>query len=352
MIPLFTFVVPACNVAPYAAKMVESIKNQTDPDFEAVIVSESSTDNTLEVLASSIGGDPRFRVVPRPRSGSASVSRNYGIEHGTGVYCVFVDGDDWIEPDSLARFRAAIEEFHSPDMILADWVLHRKSENGTGSVEKIRNHFLEPGKIYSGPESLAVRFATFFQPGSPAQIIRRDFLVKNRLFQVPGRCAQDCEWTPRVNFYAETVVYLPYCYYHYRKRSNSVTVLCQPSDVTHFTDNILSFLHFRLSREFPPCLKKPAADWFGWNFRYYFQKEYAKRYPASVRRKEFLRLVANGGLSRIAAFLREGGISQKALIIVLRTAALPGGFGAASVLYRILYGKVALKFAAFLKRGK
>ena len=70
--PLFSIVVPACNVGKYVWDAIASIRNQTDPDFEALLVVEDSTDDTLEVCRAETAGDARFKIIQQPRSGSSS----------------------------------------------------------------------------------------------------------------------------------------------------------------------------------------------------------------------------------------------------------------------------------------
>ncbi|MDR0931662.1 MAG: glycosyltransferase family 2 protein, partial [Victivallales bacterium] len=112
--PLFTVVAVCCNVADYVEEMILSIKNQTFADFECLAVVEDSSDKTEEIVRSAVAGDKRFSVITLPRSGSASVPRNYGIKHGKGKYLVFVDGDDWIELNALEKFAAIINK--TPDL--------------------------------------------------------------------------------------------------------------------------------------------------------------------------------------------------------------------------------------------
>lgn len=67
--PLFSVIAVCCNVAPYAERMIGSIRAQGYAGFECLAVVEESDDGTERVIRKAIGDDPRFRVVTLPRSG-------------------------------------------------------------------------------------------------------------------------------------------------------------------------------------------------------------------------------------------------------------------------------------------
>ena len=107
--PKFTIITPAYQTEPFIDKMVESLKAQTFGDFECILVVEESRDRSLERCQEISREDARFTAVSLPKSGSGSASYNYGIREAKGEYVVFVDGDDWIEPQSLELFAKTID---------------------------------------------------------------------------------------------------------------------------------------------------------------------------------------------------------------------------------------------------
>jgi glycosyltransferase involved in cell wall biosynthesis len=84
--PIVTVVIPGKNEASYARDCIQSLKDQTLPNFEAVIVDDCSTDSTLEVVLDAVGGDPRFRMVRTPRSVGIGLARNHGARIATTKY--------------------------------------------------------------------------------------------------------------------------------------------------------------------------------------------------------------------------------------------------------------------------
>ena len=101
--PLFTIILSGYQTEPYLQKALDSIENQTFRDFEAICYVEECTDRSLEMCRAMAERDPRFKVATGPKSGSGGPSRNYGMDHASGEYVVFVDGDDWILDNMLEK---------------------------------------------------------------------------------------------------------------------------------------------------------------------------------------------------------------------------------------------------------
>ena len=73
--PLFSIVIPAYNCAQYIQQTLRSIYNQTERNYEIIIINDGSTDNLLELLAQKT--DPRLRVITQ-ENGGVSRARNRG----------------------------------------------------------------------------------------------------------------------------------------------------------------------------------------------------------------------------------------------------------------------------------
>lgn len=100
--PHVSVIVPCFNVAPYIAQCLDSLIAQTFRDWEAICVDDGSTDGTGDVLRRYADLEPRITVISQPNAG-ISAARNVGLDHATGEYVVFVDGDDWLSEDVIER---------------------------------------------------------------------------------------------------------------------------------------------------------------------------------------------------------------------------------------------------------
>ena len=95
-----SIVIPCYNMEKKIEKCIDSIKNQSYKNFEAIFVDDGSTDRTKEVINDNIKNDERMKYFYKENGGVAS-SRNYGIKKATGTYICFIDSDDYVEKDYL-----------------------------------------------------------------------------------------------------------------------------------------------------------------------------------------------------------------------------------------------------------
>lgn len=97
--PLVSVIIPVFNAEAYIASAVESVFTQTFENWEIIVVNDGSTDQTVEILKQY---GSRITLLQSPHAGP-SMARNIGIQASRGEYLVFLDADDWILPEKLAR---------------------------------------------------------------------------------------------------------------------------------------------------------------------------------------------------------------------------------------------------------
>ena len=91
-------ILPVFNGEKFIKKAIESVLNQSLPDFELIIVNDGSTDNTLDIIESF--DDERITVISQSNQGPGA-SRNRALEIVSGEYLMFLDSDDWFCDDAL-----------------------------------------------------------------------------------------------------------------------------------------------------------------------------------------------------------------------------------------------------------
>ncbi len=104
-LPLISVIIPCYNYGRFLTETVESVLNQTYPNFEVIIVNDGSTDNTKEVGEKLIADHPqhRIRLINQENSGQPAISRNSGIKQAAGPYILPLDGDDKLAPAMLDK---------------------------------------------------------------------------------------------------------------------------------------------------------------------------------------------------------------------------------------------------------
>lgn len=111
--PLVSYLVPIYNVEKYLESCLESIFGQTYQNTEYVFVDDCSTDNSYDVLLSTLKKNnipqEKYTIVRHPQNEGIAVSRADCIANAKGEYVQFVDSDDWIEPDMTETMVAATQ---------------------------------------------------------------------------------------------------------------------------------------------------------------------------------------------------------------------------------------------------
>lgn len=102
--PKVSIIIPTRNRCLLLHETVESVRQQTYRNWEAIVVDDSSTDGTIEQMTQLSEQEPRIRFFERrgDRSG-APVCRNQGIAAATGDYMIFLDSDDALAPFCLEQ---------------------------------------------------------------------------------------------------------------------------------------------------------------------------------------------------------------------------------------------------------
>ena len=96
--PAVSVIVPVYNVAPYLRRCVDSLLCQTLRDIEIILIDDGSTDGSGQLCDEYAAGDARIRVIHQENAG-LSEARNAGIDRARADFFMFVDSDDWVEPE-------------------------------------------------------------------------------------------------------------------------------------------------------------------------------------------------------------------------------------------------------------
>ncbi len=117
MSPRFSVVVPAFNAEATLARAIESVRSQTWPAHEIIVVDDGSTDATAEIAA---GFGAAVRLIRQNNSG-VSAARNAGVAAASGDWLAFLDADDWYAPDRLKLHAEWIASDATLDCLTGDY---------------------------------------------------------------------------------------------------------------------------------------------------------------------------------------------------------------------------------------
>ena len=99
MMSLVSVVIPTYNHANFLGKAIQSVLDQTYPNWEILVIDNHSTDNTDELVNSF--NDSRIQLLKIRNNGVIAASRNKGILNSKGEWIAFLDSDDFWYPKKL-----------------------------------------------------------------------------------------------------------------------------------------------------------------------------------------------------------------------------------------------------------
>ena len=148
--PLLSFIVLSYNYEGYIGQTIRSILDQTEQDFEVVVVDDVSNDTSREVI--SAFNDPRIRLLVNEQNLGGAGSYNRAVSAARGEWLVNLDADDWIAPEKSAVQLAALACDPAIDIIgthvtFVDAGGNRHPEHTT--FETVTNHSLDLNRVQS-----------------------------------------------------------------------------------------------------------------------------------------------------------------------------------------------------------
>lgn len=114
--PLISVIICSYNRVSLLPRAIESLKNQTIEEWEAIIIDDGSTDATAFYIDSIKDCDSRFRYYYQTNSG-LSAARNAGILKATAEYVTFLDSDDEYDPEHLEKRLEYITTYPETDLL-------------------------------------------------------------------------------------------------------------------------------------------------------------------------------------------------------------------------------------------
>ncbi len=97
---MISAVLTVYNGEKYLERCLNSLKNQTNNDFELIVIDDGSTDNSLQIEKNFQGLIKNYKIYSGRHKG-VSAARNIGISNSKGEYITFIDYDDWLEPNAV-----------------------------------------------------------------------------------------------------------------------------------------------------------------------------------------------------------------------------------------------------------
>lgn len=205
--PRYSIVIPVYNVEKYLKRTLDSIFNQTEQNFEVILVNDGSTDKSVEIAK-------KYKVkIIDSKHVSVSEARNIGVKHAKGDYLIFLDSDDYWDKDLLKEVSKSLG--NNPDLV------RFQARTVTDTNEK-KDYPEQVFKDLTGEEAFNIISKFHFVENVWCYAIKRDFYLKEKFKFKKGTIHEDFGLTPLIIIKAKIVNSIDYIGYNYYRRSGSI----------------------------------------------------------------------------------------------------------------------------------
>ena len=258
--PLISVVLPTYNVAQYLEQCLESVAAQTYRNIEVIIIIDGATDGSYEIAQEFCKTDSRFSVYWQENAGSGP-ARNNGLAHCQGELVMFVDPDDWIEPELLEKLYEAQSE-DDYDLVASTRI--KVECNPRGQVKRILPKHLANESI-TGQDAVRQAYMRMLRMGvvsNPTQkIFKLSVIRENQVEFPPLKRSQDIVFNYRYYSHIQSLRLISYSGYYYRAMPAQTTGKSHSDyyKTILFLYNDLKALYLSWNMPFP---EKEMCDWF------------------------------------------------------------------------------------------
>ena len=217
----FSIIIPAYNAAKALPHLIQSIEKQTYAPYEVLFINDCSTDDTAMIL-DDLAKDPAhqgWRAYHQPKNSGVSACRNKGIGLASGDYILFIDADDWIEPNLLEKVAFYLQN-QMPD-VLAFGVFEDYLDQEQ-SVYYSNTHTLEK-RLAEEPVDFAKMIYELEREtlyGYPWNKVYRTSLLQENHIQFPAmNFSEDFFFNAEVYDHAASAMTIPEVLYHYQNQT-------------------------------------------------------------------------------------------------------------------------------------
>lgn len=219
--PLVSINIPVFKCEDYIERCLESVINQTYKNIEIILVNDCTPDNSVEKVELFFKNYPEinYTLIHHEENSGLSVVRNTGIENSKGKYIYFLDSDDDITNDCIELLVKDVLK-NDTEIVIAQnrWINtfdHSTKDFGfpTNSNKMYFNNNDEIFEAYCQHQ---------FPVSSWNKLVKKDFIVNNEIYFIPGLYAQDELWFFHLMEKASSLSIIQNITYNYYLHPNSV----------------------------------------------------------------------------------------------------------------------------------
>lgn len=212
-----SLIVPVFNRPDEVLELLQSLKNQSDRNFEVLIVEDGSTAPCEEICTQFMEDFP-IHYFFKENTGPG-LSRNFGVERSNGSYCIFLDSDCVIPPDYIKIVRAflienPVDAFGGPDA----------ANDSFSKLQKAINYamtsFFTTGGIRGGTEKLEKFHPRSFNMGITKEVFKKTGGFPSIRFAYAKAAGEDLDLSIQILKMGFRTALIPEAFVYHKRRTS------------------------------------------------------------------------------------------------------------------------------------
>ncbi len=245
--PLVSIVIPCFNPDPIQfAQLLLSIQQQTDQNFDLLLVNDGSEPKTWELIQKQIDNHSWIRVLDRPFNQGISAALNYAISEALTPYVALVDQDDLLHPAAMALVNRRLRLDSNCGLLYTDHIIF---EDDGSKIQYIPKFAWNPDALLE------------FNYLIHLTVVRVDLFISCGGMDSHFDGIQDWEFYLRLSKFlsAKHVIYLPVPLYAWRLSDNSTATSAKPKRyLLDLAREFIESAHESLGEG--TCFGKPSSE--------------------------------------------------------------------------------------------
>lgn len=209
---MISIIIPVYNAKKYLRRCLDSVLAQTYTNIEILLVDDGSVDGSDRICDEYQAKDSRI-VVFHKKNGGVSSARNLALDHMQGQYGLFVDADDWIDPN-MCEFMLNTAEVKDVKMVVSLLVNHAEQEKSEMKQEdSIEAKLINVKNEFS--------FLDQYATGTAGGILYHKECIRSNRFDTDIFVGEDTLFFARALKRCTVIAYVPYGFYNYVEYAES-----------------------------------------------------------------------------------------------------------------------------------
>ena len=253
-------ILPVYNTAPYLGQCLDSILAQTLQNFEIICVDDGSTDGSLELLEQYQNKDSRIRVI-KQKNLYAGVARNKGLEVAQGEYVIFLDSDDFFEPQMLQAVYEQATQQDADVVLFGGRTYHHVKQEYRDMPSYLRKDLIGERTVFNRND-LPDNLLTITTPAPWTKAFRRSFILAQQLQFQPLQNSNDVYFTMCALALAERITWVNLPFTNYRIGQGGNIQSGKAKNPCCFVQAYAAIHHTLQQHQLFPLLKKSYCKLF------------------------------------------------------------------------------------------